>query len=137
MALIGDRFKSFTLPSLPSGLQTLSVGICMDLNPHPPNYWASREGPFELAEYCRNKNEKPRTNILVLLNAWLDSKADMHNQDVDMQTVAYWTARLRPLWDNDHNATENDVTSTDRKDVDSHAETIVIICNRSGEENGV
>ncbi|KAI5119041.1 hypothetical protein M0805_005907 [Coniferiporia weirii] len=132
----GNEFKSFTLPELPLELQTLSMGICMDLNPHPPSLWTLAGGPYEIADYCRSAVDKPRTNILVLLNAWLDSKED-EDSKWDLQTLNYWIARLRPLWDIEHVANE----SGNNKEGPSGSagerfpkETIVVICNRCGSD---
>ena len=62
----------------------------MDLNPHPPNNWTSIEGPYELSDYCLSK----LTNVLILLDAWLDSG----NEQDDKHALRCWSARLRPLW---------------------------------------
>lgn len=114
------------------------MGICMDLNPHPPADWTLAGGPYEIADYCRLSDPgkpKKRTNILVLLNAWLDSQTEMETK-WDVSTLNYWVARLRPLWDREH-----DISRTDKEDeeqtADAHEkETIVVICNRSGDDNG-
>lgn len=110
----------------------------MDLNPHPPNLWTLEGGPYEIADYCRSSGGKSRTNILVLLNAWLDSKEDIERK-WDHRTLNYWLARLRPLWDREHDELEaglgSDVDSADEGSSNSK-ETIVIICNRSGDDNG-
>jgi protein N-terminal amidase len=91
----------------------------MDLNPFPPADWRGADGPYELASHAWST----RTDVLVLLNAWLDSghdPADVH----DWHTLNYWAARLRPLWDID---TEN---------TGAPKQTLVVICNRTGTENG-
>lgn len=100
----------------------------MDLNPRPPSLWTSREGPYEIADYCRSTEGKNRTNVLLLLNAWLDTKEDPESK-WDLQTLNYWTARLRPLWDIEHG---NDPTGNKG----ATKETIVVICNRCGADNG-
>ena len=92
----------------------------MDLNVQPPAYWTS-DGPYEVADYCVQKE----TSILVLLNAWLDS-GTADDEVVDRETMSYWAARLRPLWEEDE---DEEVTGGGK-------ETIVIVCNRCGEENG-
>jgi len=122
---------------------TLTLGICMDLNPHSPIWWAEG-GPFELAEYCLSTEEnKPRTNVLLLLNAWLDTKEELEER-WDLQTLNYWMARLRPLW---QKADPNDGSFNDSDDEeeapphhnadgDRSKRTIVVICNRCGDDNG-
>ncbi|OBZ71514.1 Protein N-terminal amidase [Grifola frondosa] len=55
--------------------------------------WDIDEGPYEVADYCIAK----KTNLLILLNAWLDSGAEPE-KNTDWQTLNYWAARLRPLW---------------------------------------
>ncbi|TDL22151.1 hydrolase [Rickenella mellea] len=129
-AKAGDGFKSF---SLPPPLRTLSLAICMDLNPQPPAHWQLKEGPYELASYCLEEVAgKPRTNVLLLLNAWLDSKVDPEDEH-DYDTLEYWIARLNPLW--------SDLTQEQKEDEtvpsEESKDTIVVICNRAGEENGV
>jgi len=109
----------------------------MDLNPQIPE-WTSEGGPFEIADYCLEK----KSNILVLLNAWLDSKKEPEDER-DWSTLNYWAVRTRPLWTDG----ERDSTSSDSNDsspprtqsvLDNEGhETIVVVCNRSGEENGM
>nr|VWP01175.1 YTH domain-containing protein [Ganoderma boninense] len=89
-ARAGTGFTTFLLPP---PLNTVSLGICMDLNVQPPAVWDLTLGPYEVAEYCAAQ----RTNLLVLLNAWLDSKEDPE-EDIDWDTINYWALRLRPLW---------------------------------------
>ncbi|KAH9931651.1 carbon-nitrogen hydrolase [Epithele typhae] len=132
---------------LPPPLGALSLAICMDLNVRPPAVWTSLEsGPFEVAEYC----VRERTKVLVLLNAWLDSKNRLEDDDTDWQTVNYWAMRLRPLWakvqeeaslEEDDDAFEDEDNIVDgtggqgaRKVGD---EVIAVVCNRCGEENNV
>ncbi|KAF5377883.1 hypothetical protein D9615_006678 [Tricholomella constricta] len=170
----------------------ITLGICMDLNPHPPAMWTSSTGPFELADHCA----KNRSRVLVLLNAWLFSglgedgelqnydKEDEEEQDKDSHgdadeghevskeevddgrlddsepdwyTLRYWTARLRPLWrrdgrrrgsnetvvsgstngseGNEEEAAEQAVEDEDEDEKPPH-ETLVVVCNRTGKENG-
>jgi protein N-terminal amidase len=102
-----------------------------DLNPQPPTPWRLAEGPYELADYCLQNN----TRLLILLCSWLDSKEEGKQ---DMGTVQYWAARLRPLWTNGNDEDEGE-DEEDESDFDTAVngeETIVAICNRSGEENG-
>jgi len=118
----------FTTFNLPSPIRTMSLGICMDLNPQ-----MSSEGPYELADYAISN----KANVLVLLNAWLDSEQEPHEPN-DWHTLNYWAARTRPLWTDgkgDLGSDEEDHKS-DLETAASGDETIVVICNRSGEENG-
>jgi hypothetical protein len=69
------------------------------------------------------------------LNAWLDSEEKQEVEE-DISTLNYWATLLRPLWDrmgNGENGGENgeppDITSED-------PETVVVVCNRNGVENG-
>jgi len=125
----GNGFATFLLPS---PLRTMSLGICMDLNAQPPHSWTIEEGPYEIADYCLSKG----TNILVLLNAWLDSGKDLE-EDHDRHTQRFWTARLRPLWDRSGVVDELKASKvSSAQPVESGKETLVIICNRTGDENG-
>lgn len=78
---------------------------------------------------------------MLLLNAWLESSSHDDDEDedeavddamgeeggeADENTMRYWAARLRPLWDRG----ERNGGGTDGR------ETTVIICNRCGTENG-
>ncbi|KAK0463479.1 carbon-nitrogen hydrolase [Desarmillaria tabescens] len=56
-------------PPVPSTTLTVSLGICMDLNPHPPNLWDE----YEIASHCQST----QSNVLILLNAWLDTTMDI------------------------------------------------------------
>jgi len=138
----------------------------MDLNPQPPANWTSAAGPYELADYCVEN----KTNILLLLNAWLDSNvwedADLiaeesedgdgekregeRGEEVtgpDQDTLNYWAARLWPLWRKDVSRrgstasqggeidAEEDRDGQEEENRRAH-ETIVVACNRTGEENG-
>ena len=113
----------FTTFELPAPLRTVSLGICMDLNPQIPE-WTSAAGPYEIADYCIEK----KSNLLLLLNAWLDSGEQLED-DTDWHTLNYWAARTRPLW-NDQGSGKVEIT----QESVGH-ETMVIVCNRSGGEN--
>ncbi|KAF8909051.1 carbon-nitrogen hydrolase [Gymnopilus junonius] len=121
----GNGFATFVLPS---PIRTVTLGICMDLNPQTET-WTSSEGPYEIADYAASK----KADVLVLLNAWLDSGKETE-EDHDWQTLNYWAARTRPLW------TDEPLGSpVDEKKLHSNNEgheTIMVVCNRSGEENG-
>ncbi|KAF8228545.1 carbon-nitrogen hydrolase, partial [Tricholoma matsutake] len=143
----------------------LTLGICMDLNTSRPAEWAPGEAPYELADHCVEN----KTDLLVLLNAWLysgiqedddliveDSKnggaekgADEEREGAtgpDWHTLNFWVARLWPLWRRDVTRTimsqsaklekdEEVGIKEEKEEKDSH-ETIVVACNRTGEENG-
>lgn len=104
----------------------------MDLNVQPPATWTI-SGPYEVADYCIAK----RTNVLVLLNAWLDS-ASSEDRVVDLDTMSYWAERLRPLWEEKEEAEEGDDNNDNDEEsvISEDKETIVIVCNRCGSENG-
>lgn len=107
----------------------------MDLNTRPPGRWTLHNGPYEIAEYCIEK----KVTVLVLLNAWLDSLRDVHDP-IDWSTMNYWAARLRPLWaragDSEKEEYESDDSVSEGEDPVLGHETIVIVCNRSGQEDG-
>ncbi|KAJ3550815.1 hypothetical protein NM688_g4992 [Phlebia brevispora] len=146
----------FTTYELPHPLHTMTMGICMDLNAEPPD--EMEDATYELARHCVEKN----ANVLLLLNAWLDSKEEL---DIlkDWHTLNYWAARLRPLWErredvedegSDNGSEDSDYDAEYRSEEEEASsemgealkkpilhghpgqETIVIICNRCGEENG-
>ncbi|KAF6742216.1 carbon-nitrogen hydrolase [Ephemerocybe angulata] len=120
----GTGFATFHLPS---PLQTVSLGICMDLNTMPGTPWTSLEdGPYELADYVI----KNKAKVLVLLNSWLKSSQPQDLDDDgknDWNTLEYWASRLRPLWAKDARGVGEG----------EGEETIVVVCNRSGTENGI
>ncbi|KAJ3747598.1 carbon-nitrogen hydrolase [Lentinula detonsa] len=126
----GTGFATFHLPS---PLRTLSFGICNDLNVAESDTWTLEEGPYEIANYALTQN----ADILVLLNAWLDS-AKEESEDMDWHTLNYWAARLRPLWANGNGNTNSAAENMQEEDVESvnGKEMIVVVCNRTGEEKG-
>ena len=108
----------------------------MDLNAQPPAIWTLEDGPYELAQHCIDK----QANILLLLNAWLDSGKGL-DEAKDWSTLNFWVARLRPLWARSEEFSEMDSDESGSeaaklKDNSNGPETIVIVCNRCGEENG-
>ena len=108
----------------------------MDLNVRPPATWDSlARGPYEVAEYCIAQ----KTNVLVLLNAWLDSQ-ESPEDDIDWSTINYWASRLRPLWaklnESDDNSGSESDSGSDGSGRGPGEEIIVVVCNRTGEENG-
>lgn len=92
----------------------------MDLNMQKPSEWKSLEGPYEIASYCVAEN----SNLLILLNAWLESPDDI-GEDYAWETLNFWAARLRPLWEKRRGSSAND-----------RREMSVVVCNRTGKENG-
>ncbi|KAF8349508.1 hydrolase [Amanita rubescens] len=110
----------FVTLQLPEPIGRLTLGICMDLNPHTGD-WTRVDGLYELADYCLSQN----TDTLLLCNAWLDSMVN-DEDDTDMQTVRYWAGRLRPLWDHGDDYNGNNA--------DTKRDITVIICNRNGTE---
>lgn len=90
----------------------------MDLNAQPTHSWTIKDGPYELADYCLTE----KTDILVLLNAWLDS-AEQPEEEHDIHTLDFWAERLRPMW------LESSLSLAPR-------DTFVVVCNRGGAENG-
>jgi len=122
----GPGFATFHLPP---PLNTVTLGICMDLNPQSP--WTLDGGPYELADHCL----KTGSGLLILLNAWLDSEKEQDMEE-DLSTLNYWATMLRPLWyrmsDDGSNGGDAEPQS-----VSEDTETVVVVCNRSGVENGV
>lgn len=92
----------------------------MDINVQKPSEWKSIEGPYEMASYCVAEN----SNLLILLNAWLESPDDI-GDDHAWVTLSFWAERLRPLWEQREGISANDRRGTN-----------VIVCNRTGNENG-
>ncbi|KAI0726312.1 carbon-nitrogen hydrolase [Fomitopsis betulina] len=126
-AVAGNGFATFHLPP---PLGTVTLAICMDLNAIPPAEWNLDEGPYEVAEHCIST----RSNLLILLNAWLDSNDD-EDRDMDWRTMNYWSVRLRPLWAEPLTGGHGNLV----RDTNAHPgeETVVVVSNRFGEENGV
>ena len=105
---------------LPPPLNSVSLGICMDLNVQKPFEWKSVGEPYEIASYCIAE----KSNLLILLNAWLESPEDI-GEDHAWTTMNFWAHRLRPLWE-----------PREGVPIDDQGETNVIVCNRTGSENG-
>ncbi|KAL0567815.1 hypothetical protein V5O48_014175, partial [Marasmius crinis-equi] len=133
-AKAGGGFKTFDLPS---PLRRVSIGICMDLNVQPPAVWDSLDGPYELASYAHSQG----SDVLILLNAWLDSEVEPEERS-DWGTLNFWAARLRPLWEPEPGSdpdSDSGGSSPDSENASSANEgkhTVVVVCNRAGEENG-
>jgi protein N-terminal amidase len=104
----------------------------MDLNPRAP--WSIDGGPFELADHCL----KTGSGLLVLLNAWLDSEQEQDMEE-DFSTLNYWATMLRPLWyrmgDRSNEGEESEDAGLPQS-IPEDPETVVVVCNRSGVENG-
>ena len=106
----------------------------MDLNPRAP--WSFDGGPFELADHCLQTG----SGLLVLLNAWLDSEQEQDMEE-DISTLNYWATMLRPLWHRMGDRSNEGEESEDAglrlpQSVSQDPETAVVVCNRSGVENG-
>ncbi|KAI9508869.1 carbon-nitrogen hydrolase [Russula earlei] len=120
----GPGFATFRLPP---PLNVVTLAICMDLNPRSP--WTPDGGPYELAGHCLETG----SGLLVLLNAWLDSGRDPEEEE-DASTLDCWATLLRPLWCRmSHDLEGEDAAPPDASE---DTETIVVVCNRSGVENG-
>ena len=106
----------------------------MDLNPQVQD-WSLARGPYEIADHCIST----KSNVLIVLSAWVDSQRKLEELDekYDWSTVDYWASRTRPLWSdgNYSDSSEEQDTLTYDPPLASN-ETIVIVCNRTGQENG-
>jgi len=120
----GTGFATFRLPP---PLNTVTLGICMDLNPR--SSWTVEGGPYELADHCL----KTGSSLLILLNAWLDSET-AEDKEEDLSTMNYWATLLRPLWYRE--VREPNDEGAELKNALGDVETVVVVCNRSGVENG-
>ena len=69
-----------------------------------------------------------------MLNAWLDSEEEKDMEE-DISTMNYWATLLRPLWYRMGNNGSNG-EDPEPQNVSEDSETVVVICNRSGTENG-
>jgi protein N-terminal amidase len=67
-----------------------------------------------------------------------DDGAENEDHDYDLHNVNYWAARLRPLWVKEGVeggfVEDDDLQTMDKGEV---GETVVVVCNRFGEENGM
>jgi protein N-terminal amidase len=102
----------------------------MDLNPQSLS-WTIHGGPYELADHCM----KTGSGLLILLNAWLDSEEEKDMEE-DISTMNYWATLLRPLWFRMGNNGEDGEDHAEPQNKSEDSETIVVICNRNGTENG-
>jgi len=114
----------FLTLDLPAPLGTTALGICMDLNPRIGTLNGAETS--DLAEHCL----RTRARVLIMLNAWLSSEDEDGQEDVesteDWDTIQYWAYRLGPLY------------SGPKPDGPGEPdETFVIMCNRTGTEEGV
>ncbi|KAH8998451.1 carbon-nitrogen hydrolase [Lactarius akahatsu] len=108
----GTGFATFHLPP---PLNTVTLAICMDLNPR--SSWTIDGGPYELADHCL----KTGSNLL-------------NDRDEDLSTMNYWATLLRPLWY--RKGDEPNDEGAELKKAPEDVETVVVVCNRSGIENG-
>jgi len=109
----------------------------MDLNPQDMD--RDSFPVCELAEFAKQKNAR----ILVVLCAWLHS-GDSPDSQWDMTNINYWVARVKPLWKRQETSVNNEGTSpllgpgttSETSGAVEDRETIVVICNRIGIEQG-
>jgi protein N-terminal amidase len=113
----GSGFYAGVLPVGGAGQQVkAAAGICMDINPYKFQApWTA----YEFANYAR----EARAQVVILSMAWLThlSHEELAEQAMapDMNTVAYWVERFRPLMDNATGAEQ---------------EVIIVCANRTGAE---
>ena len=136
----GNGFAHYELSSSP--LQSIALGICMDLNPHPPTTDGDLPLVCELAEFAIQKSAR----ILVVLCAWQNS-SDPPDSQWDMTNIGYWAERVRPLWElpgtsvdlagaSLHHLPLDSGTTSETPEIVEDRKTIVVICNRTGIERG-
>lgn len=112
----GTGFYSGVLPIGNAGQRIkAAAGICMDINPYKFEApWTA----YEFANHCRTAKAK----IIILSCAWLTrlSALELIEEPMrpDMDTLAYWIERFRPLFET--NGPEQEV--------------ILIAANRTGDE---
>jgi protein N-terminal amidase len=99
------------------------------LNPQSPS-WTFNGGPYELADHCLKK----RSSLITLLNTRLDSKEEKYMEE-DISTMNYRATLLRSLWYGMGNNGSNG-KGAGPQNISEDSETIVVIYNRSGTENG-
>lgn len=96
----------------PIGSTITTFGICMDLNPYQ---FTAPWTHYEFSNHAISLDCK----LLLLSMAWLtnipSSSLIAEAAEPDMGTLAYWCSRLQPL-------------------IDHEGEAVVVIANRSGEE---
>ena len=56
-------------------------------------------------------------------------------EEKDWRTMNFWAARLRPLWQKEDGSDSVGEESDGSEEIDGKR-TVVVICNRTGEENG-
>lgn len=75
----------------------------------------------------------------MLLNAWLDSGEEREAEE-DIPTLNFWATLLRPLWDriggSNRRSSGAEEDARPQNNTSEDAETVVVVCNRSGVENG-
>jgi protein N-terminal amidase len=141
----GAGFYAGVLPMGSLGEQVKAVaGICMDINPY------KFEAPYTAYEFAKHAREA-RAKVVILSMAWLThlSEEDLAGQAMapDMNTVAYWVDRLRPLMDKVNGAEQEVIvvcanrvglegTCTRIGDV-RYAGSSCVMSLRKGQENGI
>ncbi|TVY29054.1 Protein N-terminal amidase [Lachnellula hyalina] len=99
------------------GLGKVAMGICMDLNPY------KFEAPWNAWEFSYHVLYR-KANLVILSMAWLtreDARSYSRTpNDPDMETLAYWLARLEPIIR-----------------AELVGEVIVVLANRCGTEDEV
>ncbi|KAL7269057.1 hypothetical protein RUND412_008294 [Rhizina undulata] len=109
--------EGFFAESIPGCLGNVSMGICMDLNPH------RFTAPFEKYEFANHVLESKSDLVLVPM-AWLTTQPTQSLVDQaqvpDADVLAYWIQRLQPILDQGGQGRSG--------------ETIFVACNRIGIE---
>jgi protein N-terminal amidase len=127
--------------------------------------WPPEAGPYELADHSLRKNSRILILLNNWLDPDADQDEDgaVEGEDIAREmeddpepawsTLEYWGARLRPLWVVDKHRrkgsdesiySDGTASSDENKGVDNNSivedkpphETIVVVCNRTGRENG-
>ena len=90
-----------------------SIGICMDIN---PKEFIAPFTSYEYANYVLSQTQQ-HISLIILPMAWLLSPKEPESTESSLFTLEYWIKRLYPL-------------------VQDSKWRTVIICNRTGEEDG-
>ena len=113
----GEGFYAGVLPVGASGQQVkVAAGICMDVNPYR---FEAEWTAYEFANHVRER----RAKVVVLSMAWLthlsSEELEAEKMVPDLNTVAYWVERFRPLM--------HEVTGAEQ-------EVVIVCANRCGTE---
>ncbi|PHH73216.1 hypothetical protein CDD80_3948 [Ophiocordyceps camponoti-rufipedis] len=99
------------------GLGSVSIGICMDLNPY------KFEAPWNAFEFATHILDSD-SNLVIMSMAWSTNEErsifSRQPNEPDMETLMYWVTRMEPL-----------IRSENKHEI------IVIFCNRTGTEDEV